>query len=332
MFRLSLFFLLCALLVASSPLDSSAGAAGFTNPIRKVDGSDPFIVWHDGYYYFLSTTWTDARVSRATTIEGLKNPETKVVYKSTSRDRCCNVWAPEIHSIDGQWYLYLTAGRDGTTDLQRTYVLRGGTSPWDNYTFLGRVLNDWAIDSTVATIADKRYLIYSCMSVVQSLCIAPLLTPATIGAVSVISKPTLPWETVGAAVNEGAAVISHSVGGNNTTFLTYSASYCWTSSYSLGLLTLAEGADPLQMRSWKKSGPVMRTANGNYAPGHNGFFKSPDGTQDWNVFHATSNREGTCDGNRYTMVSPVAWAADGSPSLGNPLALSRTLTSPSGEK
>lgn len=61
------------------------------------------------------------------------------------------------------------------------------------------------------------------------------------------------------------------------------------------------------------------------------FFQSPDGTEIWNVYHATSNSGGSCDGNRYTMAQKVNWNSDGSPNFGTAAALGTTLAGPSGE-
>lgn len=92
-------------------------------------------------------------------------------------------------------------------------------------------------------------------------------SPTSVGTAKTLSQPTLSWEKIGEfPVNEGPAALYH--GGK--TFLTYSASYCWTSSYQLGLLTYKSG-DPTNSASWTKSGPVFSSANGNYGTGHNGY-------------------------------------------------------------
>ncbi|KAG8735235.1 hypothetical protein FRC10_010834 [Ceratobasidium sp. 414] len=89
-----------------------------------------------------------------------------------------------------------------------------------------------------------------------------------------ISAPTNSWEKTGAAVNEGPAPLYH--GGR--TWIVFSASLCSTSGYSLGRIELT-GSDPLSASSWVKynAGPIFSAANGNYAPGHNGFFTAPSG-------------------------------------------------------
>ncbi|GME26069.1 Glycoside hydrolase family 43 [Neofusicoccum parvum] len=318
--------LFAASLAALTQLTS---AATFSNPLRETDGSDPQIVWYDGYYYLMTTTWTDVQLTRATTIEGLKTGERKTVWVDSDPSRCCSVWAPELHEIDGTWFIYYSAGTAENLDGQRPQVLEGGAHPWDNdYAWVATLTDNWGIDGTVATINNSRYFIYSCFlgTDIQSLCIAPMTSATQLGTSVLISEPLEGWETVGAPVNEGPYVMEHS----GTYFMTYSASYCWTTSYQLGLLTLT-GADPLDRAAWTKSGPLFSSANGNYGTAHNAFFASPDGTEIWNVYHATSNTGGSCDGNRYTMVDRVAWNEDGSPDFGTPSPLGEVLEGPSGE-
>lgn len=104
---------------------SSAFAATFTNPLKDPKGSDPFLVFHEGYYYLLTTTWSDLQISRAKTLGGLKKPENKVIWSSGNSARA-NVWAPEVHWLGDAWYLYYTDGSaDGNLDNQKTYVRKG---------------------------------------------------------------------------------------------------------------------------------------------------------------------------------------------------------------
>lgn len=95
-FRSVLRFLLTTLLLLGS-----TNAATFSNPLKDPNGSDPYVVYVDGYYYLTTTTWTDVQITRATTLEGLKTGEVQVVWSDTDASRCCSVWAPEFHLIDG---------------------------------------------------------------------------------------------------------------------------------------------------------------------------------------------------------------------------------------
>lgn len=117
--------LLSASILLHSMLAAFVGAANFTNPLMQRDGSDPHIVYTDGYYYFTTTTWSDIQVTRATTLGGLKSGERKIVWKDLNRSRCCNMWAPEMHYLDGVWYIYYTAGNSANLDGQRAHVLKG---------------------------------------------------------------------------------------------------------------------------------------------------------------------------------------------------------------
>lgn len=144
----------------------------------------------------------------------------------------------------------------------------GGATPWDSFSYAAQLTDHWGIDGTILRFPDKMYFVYSCFSPrgLQSLCIAPMNSPTSIGAHKILSEPTLSWETVDTPVNEGAAAMYH--GGK--TFLAYSASFCWTSSYQLGLLTYKGSGDPTEANSWTKTGPHFSSANGNYGTGHNG--------------------------------------------------------------
>ncbi|KAF2843054.1 glycoside hydrolase family 43 protein [Patellaria atrata CBS 101060] len=315
-------------LILGSLLTLSLGAT-FTNPLKNPNGSDPFIVWDGNYYYLLTTTWNNVQMTRARTINGLKTGETKVIYSDSTSSRCCNVWAPEVHYFGDRWYIYYTAGNNKDLNGQRVHALRGGATPWDAYTYVRQVTPDWGIDASTLRLPQGNYLVWSCFSPagLQSLCAAMLNNDfVSIGASRVISEPTLAWERVRNPVNEGPAALYHS----NKTFIAYSASDCWSSSYQLGLLTW-NGGDPLQKSSWSKSGPHFSSANGNYGTGHNGFFVSPDETQIWNVYHATADRNGQCGGQRYTMVKQVNWNNDGTPNFGVAERLGTTLQGPSGE-
>lgn len=262
--------LLSTLAVGLTGLLTFTSGATFSNPLKDPNGSDPHIVYDGTYYFLMTTTWTDLQITKATTLEGLKTGETKVVWTDDNPTRCCSMWAPELQWMGDRWYIYYTAGEEASLDLQRPHALAGGTSPWDDFTYAsdGSMTGDqWAIDATVLRMPDGNYFVYSCMTDVgQSLCIAPMTSATTLGASSVLSQPTEDWERVETPVQEGAAPMYH----EGNVFLTYSGSYCWTDSYQLGLLTYDGSGDPALSSSWTKTGPVFSSANGNYGTGHNG--------------------------------------------------------------
>ncbi|KAI6864775.1 hypothetical protein KC334_g20167, partial [Hortaea werneckii] len=182
---------LAFLLVAAATIISFVHGASFSNPLKEENGSDPFIVYTGGYYYLMTTTWTDVQITRAATLGGLKTGETKVVWSDSTASRCCNVWAPEVHYLDGKWYIYYTAGQSEDTTQQKMHVLEGGATPWDSYSYASQLIDEWSIDGTVLRFDSGNYMVYSCQRTgLQSLCIAPLTSPTTIGAASTLSQPT----------------------------------------------------------------------------------------------------------------------------------------------
>jgi GH43 family beta-xylosidase len=72
-------------------------------------------------------------------------------------------------------------------------------------------------------------------------------------------------------------------------------------------------------------------ANGVFGPGRATFTMSPDGKQDWIVYHAKTTDDYVYDG-RETRAQEFTWNADGTPNFGMPASVNTALTPPSGEK
>lgn len=145
-----------------------------------------------------------------------------------------------------------------------------------------------------------------------------------------LTVPTLEWEKQGGmAINEGPVILKR----NGKVFLVYSASTTWSEDYALGMLTMDEASDPMDPSSWAKSMvPVFRknVENGVFATGHNSFTVSPDGTEDWIVYHALSapNEDTSL---RSTRVQKFSWRSDGTPDFGIPIGTTEDIAVPSGE-
>ncbi|MGI5412234.1 family 43 glycosylhydrolase [Streptomyces chartreusis] len=344
--RRSLILCVLASLLALAATTQPATAADgrpYANPLKSFKGADPWLQYHDGNYYLITTTFTGILgIRKSPTLAGLATAPNVQVWSDTTSTRDTNFWAPEMHLVDGHWYVYYSAGRSGVAccDSQRTHVLESaGTDPMGPYTYKGSLTGSnltpggWLIDASLLRAGNRLYLVGSGFvdGSTQSLVIAPLSNPYTLASstFTVISGPTLDWERSGSPVNEGPEPLYH----DGRTFLTYSASSCQTADYKLGRLELT-GTDPLSPASWtKKQTPVFQRSdtNGVYGPGHNGFFTSPDGTENWIVYHANSASNGGCGNGRTTRAQEFTWNADGTPNLGTPVALGTTLPGPSGE-
>lgn len=315
--------------------------ATFTNPLLST-GPDPWVIQKDGTYYFTRTFGDRISIYPTTKISNLSNALPQTVFSPTAAGIAYSkeIWAPEIHYLQGKWYIYFTAD-DGNDANHRMYVLESSaTTPISTYTFKGQLkptTDKWAIDGTVLNYNNQLYLIWSGWQGdnnpgTQQLYIAKMSNPYTItGDRVMISQADYDWEKSGGNVNEGPEVLQNPQG---KTFLIYSASSCFTDNYALGMLTLKDGADPMLPASWTKSAtPVFSTkaSNGAFGPGHNGFFTSPDGTENWIIYHANSYAGQGCGDTRNPRMQKFTWNADGTPNFGVPVSIYVKMPVPSGE-
>lgn len=322
----------------NSAQDESAKGVTFTNPLND-SGPDPWVTWYDGHYYLAATTWGDASAGltmrKAKTIAELKQAEPVQIWQDDTGDRCCNLWAPEFFLLDGpngpRWYGYYTGGAPGEDYVNSQYshvIESAGTDPLGPYTYKGKLVERNSLDATVLQLGDKMYAVYSVWNETQDLAIKEMRSPwETIGDETTLSVPTYPWERQTAPVNEGPIALHR----DGRTWIVYAASACWGPNYKLGMLEY-EGDDPLDVASWSKHPqPVFERADERmvYAPGHNTFFKSPDGSEDWMAYHANDEEADVCDMGRTPRIQPFTWNPDGTPNFGKPVAESTELAVPS---
>ncbi len=303
----------------------------FVNPIVR-QRADPWVYRHsDGLYYFTASVPEYDRIElrRAATIQGLGQTTPVVVWrKHDSGPMSANVWAPEIHWLDGTWYIYFAAAEADSRFNHRIYVLECEApdptrEAWRERGRLDTTWSSFSLDATVFEHRGTRYLVWaqreSGIRGNSNLYIAAMENPWTIRGTQVrISRPEYPWEQQGFWVNEGPAVLVR----NGRVFLTYSAS-ATDARYCMGLLTASEDADLLDPRSWTKAtAPVLQSSAeaGIYGPGHSSFTVQ-DG-YDILVYHARSYRDITgdplFDPNRDTRAMVLAWRPDGAPDFGTP--------------
>ncbi|GAA3341579.1 hypothetical protein GCM10020358_33490 [Amorphoplanes nipponensis] len=298
--------------------------------------ADPFITHrHRGRYYFTGSVpeYDRVVVRGATTIAGLATAAESVVWRRPATGRMGgHIWAPELHRIDGRWYIYFAAGDSDDVFRIRMYVLESALAdPTDpaGWTLKGQIATEWdsfSLDATTFAHRGRRYLVWAQsepeIAVNTSLYIAEMSSPwALRGKPTRIATPTRSWEVQGFKVNEGPAVLIR----HGRVFLTFSAS-ATDARYCLGLLTADARADLLSPASWTKNpDPVLvtRPETDRYGPGHNSFTVAEDGVTDVLVYHARDYRDISgdplYDPNRHTRVQRVYWHPDGTPLFGVPV-------------
>lgn len=319
----------------------SVDATTFQNPVLT-SGPDPWVTEKDGFYYYMHTTGNNLRLWKTAKMSELGSATSKVIWTPSATGAASrDIWAPEIHFLDGKWYVYFTAGPGNCCGGQRMWVLENAAADPTTGTWVEKgqiaVPNQdlWAIDATILEQNNKRYLLWSGQeagSDEQRIYIAPMSNPWTIsGPRAQLSRPEYPWERNGEPkVNEGPQVLRR----NNKTFIVYSASHCNTDDYALGLLSTTSTADPMLPTSWTKSATPVFTkdpADRAFGPGHNSFFKSKNGQEDWILYHANAGPNQGCGDARSPRMQKFTWNADDTPNFGTPEPIGVQLPEPAGE-
>jgi GH43 family beta-xylosidase len=315
-------------------------AVFFTNPIVPAAAPDPSVVYHEGFYYYARNIG-NARIGVAK-VKRLQDigvaPMVAVFTAPAGQAYSRDFWAPELKYTNGRWYIYFAAVADTNSPHYMFALQSDSQNAQGSYTFKGQVTDAasadrYAFDGTTLQKNDGTlYFIWSGEHTPadpqQCLFIAPMSDPVTISGTRVeISCATYDWEKVVRALNEGPEVIIR----NNTINLVYSASASWAYGYKLGLLTNRDG-QVLNSASWVKRDTPIFQANPDaqvYGPGHNSFTTSPDGKEDWLVYHAYPDASGGWP-NRSTRAQPFSWNADDTPNLGVPVASGVPIAQPSG--
>lgn len=296
--------------------------------------ADPYVYLHsDGYYYFTASVPAYDRIilRRSKTLEELTDAKEVTIWeKHVSGIMSEHIWAPELHYLQGKWYIYFAAGEKEDSWKIRPYVLMCEdenpiTGKWVEKGKLQRADGDefsfeaFSLDVTVFENKDKLYCIWAekvgVGKQISNLYIAEMENPWKLKTVQILlTTPDYDWERVGFWVNEGPAILKR---GRNI-YLTYSASETGI-HYCIGMLKSTEDADLLDPRSWQKERyPVLATdvSKGIYGPGHNSFTKGPDG-EDIMVYHARTEKEivgnPLYNPNRHAFLMTIKWDKEGNP-------------------
>ena len=350
--------LLCAglsVLLAAVPQEQETGdQTHFLNPIAE--GADPWVTQnpmasdevddyrHHRYYWCLSDGNRGIAIHTGNSLTRLGRKHT--VWKAPAEGPYSRqIWAPELHFVDGNWYIYLAAS-DGDNANHLAYVLKSKSSDvLSEYEvhgplatgegFDGKSPNIWAIDMTLLQHDDQLYAIWSGWDAPgtdrQYLYIAPMASPTQLSGprVRLCDNDDYLWERLEPAeehrgLNEGPEVFQ----AQGRTFVIYSCGASWLPTYKLGQLELV-GENPLDPAAWKKSDqPVFVSNDTVYGVGHSCFVRSPDQSQWWHVYHAKQDRNPGW--RRSIHVQPMQVKDNGEPDLGQPHDPALPLKEPAG--
>ncbi|CAN5466793.1 hypothetical protein BH23VER1_BH23VER1_25770 [soil metagenome] len=337
---------------AEMPADSSdpdtaksgtLAADQFVNPIGE--GADPWVVRDPNADRYLWCFSDGNRAIAVHTSDRLTSLGQKhIVWRAPeSGPYSREVWAPELHFLDGRWVIYFAAS-DGKNENHLAYALQSKSAdPLGEYDLHGPFetgdtpgQNVWAIDMTPLDHGGQRYALWSGWDAPgtdrQFLYIAPMKSPTELAGPRVLlcRNDDFPWEfTEGGGQGRGLNEAPQILKSGDRTFVTYSCGGSWLPTYQLGMLELV-GDDPLDPASWKKfADPVFVGTEETFGVGHSCFVKSPDGSEWWHVFHAKRDR--APGWRRSIFVQPMSIGRRGLPRFGAPVSAGEPLPRPSGE-
>jgi GH43 family beta-xylosidase len=250
------------------------------------------------------------------------------------------VWAPEIHKINGKFYIHASGSVTGNSNPEsmRMFVLEANSSdPFGSYTYKGLLSNNYAIDQSIwqDPATGNLYMSYSQWdnnipnanpaSLIQCTYICQMISPTQMGTGVRLSYPASTWEKHKWWVNEGQYFLKK----GNKLHIVFSVSGCAAAEYSLAMLTCSNG-DYLNPAAWTKSaGPVFTQdpSKSVYGTGHHSTVQTPNGEW-WLVYHAVSDAAGACDGTRSTRMQPFTFDNNDNPVFGTPVATGVAMTCP----
>ncbi len=270
--------------------------------------ADPYVLHHtDGSFYFTASIPEYDRIvlRKSDTLAGLADAEEVTIWTKHEKGIMSkHIWAPELHYLDGKWYVYFSGSDVDDIWALRPYILEcEGQDPmkdkWVERGMIQRSDDDeysfeaFSLDATVFENKGKRYYVWaekvSGGRQISNLYIAEMETPVKLKtAQTLLTAPDYDWERVGFWVDEGPAVIHH----DGKIYLTYSASETGI-YYCLGMLSISEDDEILDPRAWKKERyPVLKTdfEREIYGPGHNCFTTDEEGNPIM-VYHSRKEKE-----------------------------------------
>ncbi len=298
-----------------------------------VNRADPCIArWRDKYY-FIATNDADGNrtlsIREAKTIRGLFETEEIKLLDTETHDHLKNfLWAPELHAIGEDLYIFHAGSTGEFKDIQ-SHVMKlkkdGNPAIAADWEVPVRVvLSDGSplceagitLDMTVIHWKDRVYVVWAQRRLVpddwgSSIYIAEA-DPAEPWKLKtdpvLLSRPEYSWENNRTFVDEGPFVLIT----DKKIFLTIACALV-DATYCVGLLSADLDADLLDAAGWTKGDyPILtsRSVPGEYGPGHNSYVTDDDGVI-WNVYHARTG----IDQPRCTGVRRVHFDVDGYPVL-----------------
>ena len=324
---------------------NETGIKTYRNPVDP-NAPDPWVFYHDGYYYYTHTTGTKIILMKAMNIGDITTSAETVVISPTEGE---DMWSPEIHYFSPEevgeanagWYLYI-AYDHGESGTRRAHVLKCKNGDdffgdWVNpvtgalnvpekivfpdYPELDSIGTNGGYSKLV--VNGKTYMTFirsvnrGTPEYHQKLCIAEIDTPWSYKGVPVtLTVSEYEWESHGYGQDSITGgwypkVIegaSAVYGDNGEVYIMYTGSGYWTIYYALGYLKYI-GGDPLDPASWQKNPtPVLSYNDEVTGCGHGSYYRDHNGDY-YVAYHGYLGKN--TNENRWMFIERIYVTAEG---------------------
>ncbi|HZX26882.1 MAG TPA: glycoside hydrolase family 43 protein [Telluria sp.] len=277
----------------------------YVNPVYPGTMADPFVLFHEGFYYAYGTAPAAQDGKRFPVLRSADLVRWEALGHALVPPGGHDFWAPEVAFHDGRFYMYYSAqGIDG-----RDHQLRVAVSERPEGPFLdaGRRLvpdQPFSIDPHPFRAPDGQWYLYYCVDFLEAegsyrvgtgIVVDRLLDMLTLaGTPRVAVRPHADWQLFlnnramyGAVYDwhtvEGAAMQVH--GGRY--YLFYSGGAWERENYGVSYVVADHPLGPFTVPDDARHALLMKSVPGHvFGPGHNSFTRSPDGTETWIAYHA----------------------------------------------
>ncbi len=306
--------------------------AQFSEPVSATYLADPYCFFHDGEYYMVGTGQPEAEGELVVPMmksHDLQHwEELPRALIPAPEERGGEFWAPEIAYENGLFYLYYHSNGNKGGFHVRVGSSNTPQGPYiDNYpplTDLAKT-NHFAIDSTAFRDDDGQWYMFYATDFLDSdattfrgtALVMDRMTSMTqlAGNPQTVMRAHWQWQVyernrlmAGKRADwytlEGPSVVKR--GGKYYCF--YSGGNYQNDTYGVDYLVAEKITGPWQEVGQERGPQIMRSVPGKViGPGHNSIVSSPDGTQDYIVYHAWN----AATTGRQVWIDPLEWTAGG---------------------
>jgi len=313
----------------------------YKNPVFDEYMADPFVLQHKGNYYAYGTGSLSTRGWPFPVLHSTDLVNWQHRGWSLNPPGGDEFWAPEVAHHDGAFYMYYSAhGIDGKDHQLRVAT---HTSPLGPFQDAGLVLvpdQPFTIDAHPFRDKDGQwYLFYSQdfltlddqYRVGTGIVVDRMLDMFTLaGEARVVIRPHADWQLFkaqrpmyGAVYDwytiEGAALRLH----NNRYYCFFSGGAWEHDNYGISYVVADQVFGPYSLPSENQQ-VLLRSVPGRViGPGHNSFTKSPDGEQEYIIYHAWDPGMTA----RRMCIDPLNWD-NGTPVINGPTWTPQPIAKP----